>query len=55
MGCIPLLCTDLFASIVEVRARQPSVLFKVEASYLEMYNGKVCVCTEGGGGRVLPG
>ena len=44
-GCIPRLCADLFARIVEVRARQPAVLFKVEASYLEIYNEKVCACT----------
>ena len=45
VGCIPRLCAHLFARIQAVRALRPTT-FKVEASYLEIYNEKVrtCIC-----------
>ena len=49
-GIVPKLCDALFASIAELKAREPTNEFLVLCSYLELYNE-----VRPGAGPVAPG
>ncbi|KAI6168912.1 hypothetical protein EDD17DRAFT_1523588 [Pisolithus thermaeus] len=40
-GIIPLTCSELFVRVAQRRAKDPTVHFTVEVSYIEIYNEKV--------------